>query len=131
MGNQPRSSTATLTLALQAAIQKSGKALSMIAMQAGFSATEEWTRTVDGHEQLPGNRIAAVAKALDMDVIVLARLTVAAYHPEFLELFDAIPLAMLSPSERRMVQKVREMTDSNDAEIIVADGRDLVAVVMV
>ena len=30
-----------------------------------------------------------------------------------------------------MVNKVREMTGGSDAEILVADGRDLVAVVMV
>ena len=38
---------------------------------------------------------------------------------------------MLTANERRTVNKVREMTSGSDAEIVVADGRDLVAVVMV
>ncbi len=106
MNNQAIVPTATVSFALQAASEKSGKTTSMIAMQAGFGTTDEWRRVLDGQDQLPGLRLAAVAKALDMVVVVLARLTVAEYHPEFLELLDAIPLDMLSANERRMVQKV-------------------------
>ena len=131
MNTNANSPTTSVSQALQAASTKSGKTMSMVAMQAGFSSTEEWMRVLDGRDQLPGLRLAAVAKAVGLDVMILARLTIAEYHPPFLDLFDAIPLDMLTANERRMVNKVREMTGGSDAEIVVADGRDLVAVVMV
>ena len=131
MNTDVNSSTTSVSHALQAASIKSGKTMSMIAMQSGFSSTEEWMRVLDGHDQLPGLRIAAVAKAVGLNVMILARLTIAEHNPQFLDLFDAIPLDMLTANERRMVNKVREMTADSDAEILVADGRDLVAVVMV
>ncbi len=40
-----------------------------------------------------------------MDVVVLARLTIAEYHQELLDLFEAIPRDMLTANERRMVQR--------------------------
>ena len=131
MNTDVTSSRTSVSHALQAASTKSGKTMSTIAMQAGFSSTEEWMRVLDGHDQLPGLRLAAVANAVGLDVMLLARLTIAEYHPQFLDLFDAIPLDMLTANERRMVNKVREMVGGSDAQILVADGRDLVAVVMV
>lgn len=95
MNTQQQERFTTVAAALQDACRKSGKSMGAIAMQAGFTSTREWEKIVNGHVRLDGMRIAAIAATLGTDPIELGRVLVADYWPDFLELFDAIPIEVL------------------------------------
>ena len=53
-------------------------------------------------------------------------------HPDLLEIVDGLPQPpLLTANERRLIKRIREFTENTDADIVVADGRDVLAFVMV
>ncbi len=73
-----------------------------------------------------------MAAALGVDPAHLLRLVLASYYPGLNELIEElINKPGLSPSERRLIDALRRHTDGTGGEAIVADARDLIAVVMV
>jgi hypothetical protein len=82
--------------------------------------------------KIPLDRIPALARAFGVDQILAVRCWITEYIPELLEIVDGLPQPpLLTANERRLIKRIREFTENTDADIIVADGRDVLAFVMV
>jgi hypothetical protein len=91
MNTQQQERFTKVTAALQDACRKSDKTMGLIAQLAGYNSAHDWQQVVDGLVELDGMKIAAVAKALQLDPLELGRVMIADYCPSHLEQFDAVP----------------------------------------
>ncbi len=103
-----------------------------IAEAMGFDDERPVHMYLKGYIKVPVGRVEQLGQLLGIDLSVMLRLWLEEHNPELLAILDRLAEPpLLSMSERRMIEKVREFTTSVDAEILVNDATDLVAVVMV
>ena len=101
-----------------------------IAEACGFDNPNIITMFKRGHTKLPINRIAPLAKALDVDPAYLLRLVMNEYMREAWECVeDIMQSTVLSANELQLVRAYREVTGDNDAAAIVIDRSAVLAIV--
>ena len=101
-----------------------------IAEACGFDNPNIITMFKRGHTKLPINRIAPLAKALDVDPAYLLRLVMNEYMREAWECVeDIMQSTVLSANEIQLVRAYREVTGDNDAAAIVIDRSAVLAIV--
>jgi len=102
-----------------------------IAEACGFDNPNIITMFKNGHTKLPINRIAPLAKALDVDPAYLLRLVMNEYMREAWECVeDIMQSTVLSANELQLVRAYREVTGDNDAAAVVIDRSAVLAIVM-
>ena len=117
---------------LRQAMEDSGKTVAQITAELGRESGVSIQFLVAGVTKLQLTKIKPVAQALGVDPAHLLRFVLASYYPGLNELIEElIGKPGLSPSERRLIDALRRHTDGTGGEAIVADARDLIAVVMV
>ena len=101
-----------------------------IAEACGFDNPNIITMFKRGHTKLPINRIAPLAKALDVDPAHLLRLVMNEYMREAWECVeDIMQSTVLSGNELQLVRAYREVTGDNDAAAVVIDRSAVLAIV--
>lgn len=89
------------------------------------------TAYLSGVMKIPVSAFLRIAEQLALDQPTLIRMWLTENAPEILEVLDALPAPpLLSETERRMIRHLRSYTDRGECELIVADGSDLVALLM-
>lgn len=118
--------------AVRAAFEKSGKTIKQIAGEAGVGSERSWPMMLDGRCKVPMTWIVPLCKVTGADPAHLLRVMLTEYYPFMIELLETLgPPLPLTANERRLIESLRAITNGTDAQVVVADGRDLVAVVMV
>jgi len=101
-----------------------------IAEACGFDNPNIITMFKNGHTKLPINRIAPLAKALDVDPAYLLRLVMNEYMREaWACVEDIMQSTVLSANELQLVRAYREVTGDNDAAAVVIDRSAVLAIV--
>lgn len=110
-----------------AAIDKTQR---QISEECGFDNPNIITMFKLGQTKLPINRIALLAKALDVDPAYLLRLVMHEYIPESWEAIENIMKStVLTSNELNLVRAYREVTGDNDAVAVVIDRSAVLAIV--
>lgn len=110
-----------------AAIDKTQR---QVSEECGFDNPNIITMFKTGQTKLPVNRIAALAKALDVNPVHLLRLVMLEYIPDLWESIENIMQStVLSANELELVRAFRECTGDNDAQAIVIDRSAVIAIV--
>lgn len=110
-----------------AAIDKTQREISV---ECGFDNPNIITMFKNGQTKLPINRIAPLAKALDVDPAHLLRLVMSEYMKESWECVENIMQStVLSANELSLVRAYREVTGDNDAAAVVIDRSAILAIV--
>lgn len=110
-----------------AAIDKTQR---QIAEECGFDNPNIITMFKLGQTKLPINRIAPLAKALEVDPAFLLRLVMYEYMKESWECVENIMQStVLSANELQLVRAYREVTGDNDAAAVVIDRSAVLAIV--
>lgn len=110
-----------------AAIDKTQR---QISEECGFDNPNIITMFKNGLTKLPINRIAPLAKALDVDPAHLLRLVMNEYMPESWECVENIMQStVLTSNELQLVRAYREVTGDNDAAAVVIDRSAVLAIV--
>lgn len=113
-------------------LRDSGLGDEEVATSLGFGNTRHLVLYLDGKTVVAFPAVLTFADKAGLDRMFCVRCWMVEYSPalhEFLEMQVAPPL--LSMNERRLISHLREFTEHSDASLVVADGRDLLAVVMV
>ncbi len=101
-----------------------------IAEACGFDNPNIITMFKRGYTKLPINRIAPLAKALEVDPAYLLRLVMNEYMREAWECVeDIMQSTVLSANELQLVRAYREVTGDNDAAAVVIDRSAVLAIV--
>lgn len=110
-----------------AAIDKTQR---QISEECGFDNPNIITMFKNGLTKLPINRIAPLAKALDVDPAHLLRLVMNEYMRESWECVENIMQStVLTSNELQLVRAYREVTGDNDAAAVVIDRSAVLAIV--
>lgn len=110
-----------------AAIDKTQR---QVSEECGFDNPNIITMFKNGQTKLPVNRIAALAKALDVNPVHLLRLVMLEYIPDLWESIENIMQStVLSANELELVRAFREVTGDSDAQAIVIDRSAVLAIV--
>ena len=109
-----------------------GMSINEVAAAIGFKDPYLLQTYLDGSTKIPLDRMPALARAFGVDQILAVRCWMAEYIPDLLEIVDGLPQPpLLTANERRLIKRIREFTENTDADIVIADGRDVLALVMV
>jgi len=101
-----------------------------IAQECGFEHPNVITMFKNGRTKLPINRVAPLAKALDVDPAYLLRLVLSEYMPESWECIeDIMQSTVLSANELLLVRAFRESTGHIDVHPTVIKRDAVLAVV--
>ena len=101
-----------------------------IANECGFEHPNIITMFKNGQTKLPINRIATLAKAIDVDPVHLLRLVMLDYLPELWGSIESIMQStLLTANELEMVRAFREVTVDCDARAVVIDRSAVIAIV--
>lgn len=101
-----------------------------IAQECGFDNPNIITMFKNGQTKLPINRIAPLAKALDVDPAHLLRLVMLEYMPDLWESIENIMQStVLTANELELVRAFREVTGENNAQAVVIDRSAVIAIV--
>lgn len=101
-----------------------------IAEQCGFEHPNVITMFKNGSTKVPINRIAALAKALEVDPVYLLRLVMLEYMPDTWEHVENIMRStILTANELELIHSFREVTGENDARAVVIDRDAVIAIV--
>lgn len=123
----PRQTVAEFLADRIAAVDKTQREISQ---ECGFDNPNIITMFKQGHTKLPINRIAPLAKALEVDPAHLLRLVMLEYMPETWECVENIMQStVLSANELELVRAYREVTGDNDAAAVVIDRSAVLAIV--
>lgn len=123
----PRLTVAEFLADSIAAVDKTQREISQ---ECGFDNPNIITMFKQGHTKLPINRIAPLAKALDVDPVHLLRLVMLEYIPESWEAIENIMNStVLTANELELVRAFREVTGGNDAHATVIDRSAVLAIV--
>ena len=128
MTNQPRRVTVAEFLADRiAAVDKTQR---QISEECGFDNPNIITMFKNGQTKLPINRIAPLARALEVDPVHLLRLVMLEYIPEVWESIENIMKStLLTANELELVRAFREVTGENNAQAVVIDRSAVIAIV--
>ncbi len=122
----------TVAQFLTGAIRDSGKAQNDIAAECGWPKPNMVCMVKQGATRLPLDKVGTLAKSLEIDAVHLLRLTMQEYMPEtFAAVEAAIGATILTEKERVLVETYRKFTAGTDANVVVTDAKDIIAVVMV
>lgn len=125
VGKQP------LRDAIHRHLKEPGATVEKLSKAMGFDNPKILRLYVEGVTKIPLGKFVAIAADLNLDVPSLTRLWLKECAPDVLEVLESLPAPpLLSESERRMVRHLRSYTDHPGTELIVADGANLVALVM-
>jgi len=117
---------------VETGLRDSGLTFEEVAATIGSGDKNLLQAYLDGSTKIPLIRVPALAKAFGVDDIFAMRCWMAECIPDVLEILDALPQPpLLTTTERRLIKHVRAFIENTNAEIIVADGRDVLAFVMV
>lgn len=111
-------------------IDASDKTQRELAEEIGFECPNMLSMLKSGSAKVPLNRVGAIAVALDIDPVELMHRVMAEYMPETLAAIQEI-LPGLSRGEREVIQALRRIKGKSNADPVVCDARDVVALVMV
>ena len=101
-----------------------------ISQECGFDNPNIITMFKKGQTKLPINRIALLAKALEVDPVHLLRLVMLEYIPDLWESIENIMKStVLTSNELELVRAFREVTGENDAAAVVIDRSAVIAIV--
>jgi hypothetical protein len=101
-----------------------------IATECGFDHPNIITMFKNGQTKLPINRIAPLARALNVDSAYLLRLVMLEYLPDTWEVIENIMQStVLTANELSMVRAFREVTGDNDAVPVVINRDAIIAIV--
>ncbi|MGA8147587.1 MAG: hypothetical protein WB870_08430 [Gallionellaceae bacterium] len=101
-----------------------------IAEACGFDNPNNITMFKNGSTKLPVNRIAPLAKALEVDPAHLLRLVMLEYMPDTWEAIENIlQSTVLTSNELGFVHAFREVTGQNDAVPVVINRDAVIAIV--
>ncbi len=101
-----------------------------IAEACGFDNPNIITMFKNGSTKLPVNRIAPLAKALDVDPAHLLRLVMLEYMPDTWEAIENIMQStVLTSNELQLVRAFREVTGQGDAVPVVINRDAVIAIV--
>lgn len=113
------------------AMRDNGVTTEALAAALGFTDDKPVRLYLKGLMKLPINRAEQVAHLLGLDLDMMLRIWLKESYPDLLALLDRLPAPpLLTAGERRMIEQVRHFTSHPDAELVVADAADLIAVVM-
>ena len=128
MTNQPHRTTVAEFLADRiAAVDKTQR---QISEECGFDNPNIITMFKNGQTKLPINRIAPLARALEVDPVHLLRLVMLEYIPEIWECIENIMQnTLLTANELELVRAFREVTGENNAQAVVIDRSAVIAIV--
>lgn len=127
---QTSDSRITVAQFLAQQIDDSSKLQKEIAAEIGYDCANMVTMLKQGITKVPLNKVGPIAKALEIDAAEFLRMVMAEYMPETLAAVEEI-LPMLSRSERQVIQALRRIKSDSNADPVVCDARDVVALVMV
>lgn len=123
----PRTTVAEFIADRLAAIDKTQR---QVSEECGFDNPNIITMFKTGQTKLPVNRIAALAKALEVNPVHLLRLVMLEYIPDLWESIENIMQStVLSANELELVRAFRDVTGDNDAQAIVIDRSAVIAIV--
>ena len=101
-----------------------------IAEACGFDHPNIITMFKNGSTKLPINRIAPLAKVLEVDPVHLLRLVMLEYMPDSWESIENIMQSTaLTSNELELVRAFREVTGQGDAQAVVIDRSAVIAIV--
>lgn len=101
-----------------------------IAQECGFEHPNIISMFKQGQTKLPINRIAPLAKALDVDPAHLLRLVMREYLPEtWQEIENVMQSTVLTANELDLIRAFREATGDNDARAVMIDRSAVIAIV--
>lgn len=113
-------------------IQSSSRSEQDIAVSIGHDNPKALQMFGRGLVKLPLSLIAPLAHALEVDPGFLLRMVLNEYMPDALPTIEAtLQLTALTRNERELIDAYRRTVAGTDAYAVVADARDLIAVVMV
>ena len=122
----------TVAQYLEGIINKRVKSQIEIAADCGWSTPNMVTTIKQGITKLPFDKIGPLAKSLDIDPVYLLRLAMQEYMPETFAAVEAvIGTTILTAKELSLVKKYRMFTADTDADVVMTDSKDIIALVMV
>jgi hypothetical protein len=117
---------------IRESLEKNGKNVLDFGVELGLERDMLPRMIHAGLAKLPLKMIKQVAAVLGVEPAVLLGVWIQGYIPGLLPLLDELgQKTLLSASERRLIQALREHTEGSKAEAVVCSARDLIAVVMV
>lgn len=123
----PRITVAEFLADSIAAVDKTQREISQ---ECGFDNPNIITMFKQGLTKLPINRIAPLAKALEVDPVHLLRLVMLEYIPESWEAIENIMKStVLTANELELVRAFRDVTGGNNAQAVVIDRSAVLAIV--
>lgn len=106
-------------------IAASEKSQREISEECGFENPNIITMFKKGRTKVPLNRIAPLAKALDVEPALLFRLTMQEYAPDLWEsIEDIMKSTVMTPSELRLLRSIRAVIEGKTT-VPVIFGRDV------
>lgn len=128
MTNQPHGTTVAEFLTDRiAAVDKTQR---QISEECGFDNPNIITMFKNGQTKLPINRIASLARAIEVDPVHLLRLVMLEYIPDVWECIENIMQStLLTANELELVRAFREVTGENNAQAVVIDRSAVIAIV--
>ena len=107
-----------------------GKGDGQIAAELGLASPGVYTLIRQSKMTLPAEYLPQLAAALEIDADELLHAYLSEYLPELLQVIDKVtnPLR-LTPTERRLVEHCRQLSQGRDAAPVVFDGKSVIALV--
>jgi len=117
---------------IRQAFDRNATTIPEFAALIGMGSPLAWQMFIDGRVKLPISHVLPLCARTGLDPAFVLRVLLSDYYPYLLSLMDGLgEMPVLTANERRMIESLRNVTAGTDAEVVVADGRDLIAVVMV
>jgi hypothetical protein len=127
---QSKETRVTVAQFLTQHIDACGRTQKEIAAEVGYDCANMITMMKQGMTKVPLNKVGPLARALGIASADFLHMVMAEYMPDTLAAVGEI-LPVLSRSERQVIQALRRIRNESNAEPVVCDARDVVALVMV
>lgn len=125
VGRQP------LRQAIHRHMEEKGVTIEALSNAMGFENPKIVQMYLQGIGKIPMSRFMPLVADMNIEVATLVKMWLTECAPDILEALERLPAPpLLTESERRMIRHLRTYTDHPDTELIVADGSNLVALVM-
>lgn len=114
-------------------IERCGKPLSTVALEAGWTSVEALTQIQRGLLKLPINQVESLAEALNSDPAELLHIVLSEYMPESAAVIARVfgerhRGVILNDYEKRVLEAYREITQGIDRDVLISRA-DWVAIV--
>lgn len=108
------------------------KSAGEIAREMGYPNANLVSMIADGKAKLPLKDVKKLALALDIDPAYLLLVVLGDYMPETLGVIeDIVGSPLLSYNEKKLIDSYRRVVQGRDAQAVLCDAREIVALVMV